>query len=241
MYDEIIAKGQSASWVHSTNQPYPPASAPPANHVPRAHIYWLQAQTNADATIRAVRATASVVMREPRRFPKPVAEGFEPPPAEFVDSDNRTVEIRAFDGSETEFNAVVEMYAAFDVSDRVQGIPPKEESGIRGWLENILTDDCLNAVAWDGSTAAGHSMLVPDNNGDHEIAVFILGPYQNAGIGTQLTKRLLGYGAANGITEVYLHVERWNHPAIALYENVGFKKTNAESFDLEMAIRVAAD
>jgi len=40
---------------------------------------------------------------------------------------------------------------------------------------------------------------------------------------------------------VWLTVERWNHAAISLYEKVGFETTGVESFDLEMAIRIAED
>ena len=84
-------------------------------------------------------------------------------------------------------------------------------------------------------------MLVPDGDGDHEVAIFILRPYQGAGIGTELTRSILGYGEKQDISKVWLTVERWNHSAIGLYEKIGFETTRAESFDLEMAIRIAAE
>ena len=180
-------------------------------------------------------------MNSNRRYPKPVSGPFEAPPKAFVDQEERSIEITAYNGLESEFEAVVEMYTEFDPSDRAQGIPPKKEPRVRSWLKNLFEDDCLNVIAWDENTAAGHSMLVPDGDGDHEVAIFILRPYQGAGIGTELTRSILGYGEKQDISKVWLTVERWNHSAIGLYEKIGFETTRAESFDLEMAIRIAAE
>jgi len=180
-------------------------------------------------------------MNSDRRYPNTVSGPFEAPPLKFVDREGRTIEVQSYNGLDREFDALVEMYTEFDPSDRAQGIPPKKETRVRTWLENILDDDCLNVIAWDGKTAAGHSMLVPDGDGDHEVAIFILRPYQDAGIGTELTESVLGCGDEHEISKVWLTVERWNHPAIGLYEKVGFETTSAESFDLEMAIRIAAE
>ena len=180
-------------------------------------------------------------MNADRRYPDAVSGPFEVPPIEFVDREERTIEIRPYDGSEAEFDALVEMYTEFDPSDRAQGIPPGRESRVQTWLESILADDCLNVIAWDDGTAAGHSTLVPDGEEDYELAIFVLQPYQEAGIGTHLIESLLGYGAANDIYKVWLTVERWNHPAVALYKKVGFETTGAESFELEMAIRLGDD
>jgi len=180
-------------------------------------------------------------MNSNRRYPDTVSGPFETPPLEFVDRTGRTIEIRPYDSSEAEFDALVEMYTEFDPSDRAQGIPPGKESRVRTWLEGILADDCLNVIAWDGTRAAGHSTLVPDGDNDYELAIFVLQDYQQAGIGTHLIESLLGYGDEHGICKVWLTVERWNHPAVSLYEKVGFETTGAESFELEMAIRIDED
>ncbi len=180
-------------------------------------------------------------MKSERRYPDAVSGPFEVPPIEFVDREDREIEIRPYDGSDAEFEALVEMYSDFDPSDRAQGIPPGQESRIRTWLESILSDDCLNVIAWDDGTAAGHSTLVPDGDEDYELAIFVLQAYQEAGIGTHLIESLLGHGASHGIKKVWLTVERWNHPAVSLYKKVGFETTGAESFELEMAIRLHED
>jgi len=92
--------------------------------------------------------------------------------------------------------------------------------------------------AWDGDTVAGHATLVPDDDA-HELAIFVDQAYQGAGVGTALIRALLGHGARVGIERVWLTVERWNRAAVALYEKVGFETASAESFELEMAARLA--
>ena len=82
-------------------------------------------------------------------------------------------------------------------------------------------------------------MLVPDTTGAFELAIFVLREYQGALIGTELVRSLLGWGQEEDITRVWLSVERWNDPAVRLYEKVGFETTDSASFELEMAIRLA--
>jgi ribosomal protein S18 acetylase RimI-like enzyme len=177
-------------------------------------------------------------MSESRRYPDEVAGPFESPPFTFEDREGRDIEIRPHDGSDEEFEALVEMYTAFDPADRAQGIPPGQERRIRDWLDNILGEDCLNVVAWDGEDAAGHATLVPDGDAS-ELAIFVLQAYQEAGIGTYLMEVLLGHGAENGVEKVWLTVERWNRAAVGLYKKMGFETSDSESFELEMTLRLA--
>ncbi len=173
----------------------------------------------------------------PRRFPDAVADSFPSPPTTFVDRTGRDVEIRAYDGSDRQREALVDMYTSFDPADRAQGIPPGGESRVREWLDAILAEDCLNVFAWCEGSIAGHATLVPDDTA-YELAIFVHQDYQECGIGTRLIRGLLGYGQANGIEKVWLTVERWNHAAVALYKKIGFETSDAESFELEMAIRL---
>jgi GNAT superfamily N-acetyltransferase len=131
------------------------------------------------------------------------------------------------------------MYADFNPEDRAQGVPPVREDAIEEWLESVVDDDCLNVVAFYDGDAVGHAMLVPDTTGAFELAIFVLREYQGALIGTELVRSLLGWGQEEGITRVWLSVERWNDPAVRLYEKVGFETTDSASFELEMAIRLA--
>jgi ribosomal protein S18 acetylase RimI-like enzyme len=177
-----------------------------------------------------------------RDFPDDPAGPFEAPPVTFPDREGREITVRQFEGDDAELAALVEMYRAFAPEDRAQGIPPSGESRIRSWLETITRPGCLNVVAWHGDEVAGHATLVPDGDeGAYELAIFVLQAYQEAGIGTRLIEALLGHGSEAGIEQVWLTVERWNRAAINLYEKMGFEVSDAESFEIEMAIRLAGD
>jgi RimJ/RimL family protein N-acetyltransferase len=181
-------------------------------------------------------------MNGPTRYPEEVSDEFPSPPWTIEDKEGRTIDIRAYDGSDEEREALQEMYENFDPADRAQGIPPSRPSKLRNWLDRILGDPCLNVFAWDDDDIVGHVTLVPpeDQDSPHELAIFVTQSHQGAGIGTELIKGVLGYGDENGAEQVWLTVERWNHAAVSLYEKIGFETTDAESFELEMAITLSA-
>jgi len=169
-----------------------------------------------------------------REYPDEPAGSFPEPPLSFTDRDGREIEVRPYEDGDLE--AVVEMYVDFDSADRAQGIPPATESRVRDWFDALL--DGLNAVAWHGDRAVGHATLVPGDDADHELAIFVHQDYQRAGIGSRLIRALLGHGRANGVEKVWLTVERWNRAAIGLYESVGFETCSSESFEREMVLRL---
>lgn len=170
-----------------------------------------------------------------REYPTTVAGPYSSPPTSFVDREGREITIQRYDG---EFDALVEMYTAFHPEDRAQGIPPTGESAVREWLADLLVEECLNLVAWHRSDAVGHAMLVPDTENAYELAIFVVREYQQAGIGTELIQSLLGAGREDDIERIWLTVERWNEPAIALYRKVGFEPSDDSGFELEMAARL---
>ncbi|MFB6121637.1 MAG: N-acetyltransferase family protein [Halobacteriaceae archaeon] len=161
-------------------------------------------------------------------------ESLPRPPRTFEDREGRDITIRALADDPTELEALVAMYDDFDPADRAQGIPPVGESAVCDWLDTLLDGESYNLVAWHGDEAVGHATLVADGDRGYELAIFVYQPYQGAGIGTRLLRTLLGHGEANGVETVWLTVERWNRPAIALYEKVGFETKSSESFELEM-------
>ncbi|MFA9425739.1 GNAT family N-acetyltransferase [Natronorubrum sp. A-ect3] len=182
-----------------------------------------------------------------RPYPDEPAGPFPSPTTVLEDREERPIEISAEADFGEALEDVVEMYDQFDPTDRAQGIPPTGKSRIRNWLETIA-DESVNVVARHGEDVVAHATLVPDTDdpesiadkGDieWELAIFVLQDYQRAGIGTKLLEHLLGHASDSGIERVWLTVERWNNPAIALYERVGFESTGTESFEQEMAIRL---
>ncbi|MFC7249129.1 GNAT family N-acetyltransferase [Halomicroarcula sp. GCM10025324] len=169
-------------------------------------------------------------------YPEEPAGDFPAPPRTLADRTGREITYEAAD--EADRGALMEMYLNFDPADRAQGIPPVQEPAIADWLDSILSEDCFNVVARHEGAAVGHTTLVPDRHGHNELAIFVHQDYQGAGIGTELVQTLLGLGQDNGVEEVWLTVERWNDPAIALYRKVGFQTNNSERFELEMTIRI---
>jgi ribosomal protein S18 acetylase RimI-like enzyme len=171
-----------------------------------------------------------------RTYPDEPADEFPRPPRTVTDREDRDVEILAADMANRQ--GVLEMYLSFDPADRAQGIPPAREEAIEDWLDTILGEDTLNVVAVHQGSVVGHATLVPDRHGEYELAIFVLQPFQGAGIGTNLVETLLGLAQSKDLRKVWLTVERWNDPAVALYRKVGFETTGAESFEIEMSIRL---
>jgi RimJ/RimL family protein N-acetyltransferase len=168
-------------------------------------------------------------------YPDGPAGPFEAPPRSFEDGEGREVRLAAAGGDDLE--AIVEMYADFDPADRAQGIPPAGEERIREWVDDLV-DQGHNVVAREDERVVGHGTLVPDDDGGYELAIFVLGEYQGAGVGTELIRALLGHGANEGIEKVWLTVEPWNHAAIHVYEKVGFEPCGSGSFERRFSIRL---
>lgn len=197
-------------------------------------------------------------------YPEEVAGPFEAPPIAFTDKEGREIEVQVCE--DEHFEPLVEMYVTFDPSDRAQGLPPARESRVRSWLDTILNEgqdvvavdvsgsdapgdqpeasasgdgrESADSGSGNGERVVGHATLVPDENDAVELAIFVHQDYQGAGIGSKLIRGLLGHGEREGIEKVWLTVERWNHPAVHLYESVGFESSSVESFELEMTLRL---
>ena len=174
-------------------------------------------------------------MSSNRRYPESISGPFPAPPDTVEDETGRRIDIEAYNGQR---ESLVGMYADFEPADRAQGIPPVGEERIDSWLDTLVGENCYNVIAKHGGDVIGHATLVGDDEGAYELAIFVLQDYQGAGIGEELLERLLGLGHRQGVERVWLTVERWNRPAINLYESVGFETCSSESFELEMALRL---
>lgn len=177
-------------------------------------------------------------------FPETPAGPFERPPRSITDEEDRTIELSIADVDGADREAVIAMYERFDSADRAQGIPPVDREAIERWLDRLTCGDCLNVIATHENHVIGHAMAVPDEKSTpetidaYELAIFVEKGYQGAGVGTELTHALLGEVAAAGVEYVWLTVERWNDPAVAVYQTAGFEVIDSSSFELEMAIRL---
>lgn len=173
-----------------------------------------------------------------RPYPDAVAGPFPVPPRTLTDRADRPIDVGILDPDDDRVPDLADMYEHFDPADRAQGIPPGTRGAIEEWLEVVLASG-PDVLAQHGDRVVGHATLVNGSAAEYELAIFVDGPYQGQGIGTALVESLLGLAAERGIERVWLTVERWNVPAISVYERVGFQRCEAGSFELEMTIRLA--
>lgn len=158
------------------------------------------------------------------------------PPFSFRDEAGREISIRIYGTTEgvDEYRALVDMYLDFDPAYRSLGIPPESERRIREWLDVILDDYCV--VAWHDGHPIGQAVLVLDEDGRHELAIFVHQNYVGAGIGSELLPATLSYGKREGVEHVWLLVARGNRRAVNLYNDVGFAVVDDSGYDVEMAL-----
>ncbi|HKK27210.1 MAG TPA: GNAT family N-acetyltransferase [Gemmatimonadota bacterium] len=166
----------------------------------------------------------------------PTTDGLFVPPFTLTDRTGRHVEFRPYDG---ERDAVEAMYEAFDPADRAQGIPPATAEAREGWLDVLLPGP--GVLAWHEERVVGHAALVDDMAGGHELVVFVLQGYRGTGIGTALVRSLLGLARVRGLGRIWLTVQRWNHPAIAVYHKTGFELEGEEGLEIVMSCSVAGE
>lgn len=152
------------------------------------------------------------------------------PPIAFEDTTGR--EIRIGECNDPTGESLVQMYLDLEGRCRAMGIPPASESELRSWLTTI--DEGRNLVARTNDQIVGHSVLLPDGSGSHELAIFVHQAYQNAGIGTELLKTLLGDARADGIDDVWLTVACGNATAKRLFRSLGFTVTERSRRQLRM-------
>ena len=173
------------------------------------------------------------------KYPDEPAGPFPAPPRTITDREGNRIELELVDPDDRSTReALVTMYERFDPADRAQGIPPLGETAIREWIDLIVAEG-TDVVAWADGEIVGHVTLVPENDdGEHELAIFVLQEHQEKGIGTELLRTALGAAAAAGVEYVWLTVERWNDVAIRVYESTGFEPTGAGNFELEMTMRL---
>lgn len=163
---------------------------------------------------------------------------FSTPPHTYEDDEGRVIEIREYDENR---DALIHFYEQFDSDDRAQGIPPVTKTRIESWLDSILTES-IDVVAVHENQIIGHATLVPDPEGTgQELAIFVAKAYQGAGIGTQLVRTLVGMSATRDIDRIWLSVERWNAPAIRVYEKAGFERSGGESLEIKMELPLDDD
>lgn len=163
------------------------------------------------------------------------------PPLSFADREGRWLDLQPYGEGPVvdERAALLDLYLGYDPDSRTLGIPPVTPERIEEWQDAMLAGHCV--LAWHGDRLAGQAVLVPDDDGSHEFAIFLDEDYRGAGIGTRLTEAMLSHGRASGVGDVWLLVERDNRPAVRLYRTVGFVVTEDTGYDIEMALSMGVE
>jgi ribosomal protein S18 acetylase RimI-like enzyme len=150
--------------------------------------------------------------------------------------DDRGREVQFLPYQERDFDALVRLYRVFDPNQRSQGVPPVGEQDIREWLGQVL--DGPSVLAWDGGQVVGHVLFLPDDEGEHELAIFVHQEYQRAGIGSALLETGLEYARGQGVTTVWVSVARGNRAAQRLCRGAGFRFDEPSGLTFRMSRRL---
>jgi RimJ/RimL family protein N-acetyltransferase len=96
-----------------------------------------------------------------------------------------------------------------------------------GWLDQFPESARAHRYgAWSGNLLVGFSLLADIVDADAEFYLALHPDYLGQGLGKLITKQtlLLGFNSL-GLSRIHLKVRNWHERAIAVYEQVGFKRT----------------
>jgi len=155
-------------------------------------------------------------------------------PHAFIDRRGRPILIKILDDSLHEkFRA---MYMAYRPRNSFNGLPPIQDAACENWVRHIAATG-LNMVAISFEDGlVGHTGIFPISEDMCELFAAVTGPYQRAGIGTQLTRCAIQLAYEAGFDRIWLSVEAQNHIARHVYAKCGFKYDSTEDItELEMS------
>jgi RimJ/RimL family protein N-acetyltransferase len=117
---------------------------------------------------------------------------------------------------------LTEMYETFSPKAISQGLPPREDNVRCQWIKKLMNSG-INFAVWMESRIVGHAALVIDEEKrDAEYIVFVLAPFRNRGLGSELTAMAIRKAREIQLKIVWLTVEAYNFRAIRVYKKVGF-------------------
>lgn len=114
-----------------------------------------------------------------------------------------------------------EMYKAFGLADRAQGIPPIPDHRRRSWIDTLLADG-RNVVAAGRDRLVGHVVYTAADDPRPELAVFVHPEFQERGLGTELCRHAIVAAYEDDREALELHVEPSNRAALSVYRRLGF-------------------
>lgn len=151
----------------------------------------------------------------------------------FVDATGRPLLVSPL--SEERVADLTAMYRAFDPAHRSMGLPPRDDREIERWVGS-LHDAGTNLIAIDAGRVVGHAGYVPSDDGVPEFLVYVHPEAHGRGVGTELTRQVIAWAAADGHAGLRLHVEHDNSAAVHVYRTLGFETVAHEGGELTMRL-----
>ena len=143
---------------------------------------------------------------------------------ETVLKDGRSVGIRSYGIADKE--SLISMYAQLSEESLRWSMPPYNRERIERWSSNL--DNSIIIVAAEKDRIAGHLQISigtsPPFRAIGDLFIYIHQEYQNVGLGAALMTEGLRLAQARHLHRVELTVVADNHPALNLYEKIGFQR-----------------
>jgi len=172
---------------------------------------------------------------EPRLDPRAKGSTIHRLPQAFINKKGEAIVVKTLD--EKLCQGLIDMYLAYQPRNSFQGLPPITDEACRKWVQHMIGHGVnLVAVALGGGVV-GHVALFDMDDQRCELLVVVSPPYQNTGIGTQLTRCAVQMAYEIGFEKIWLPVEATNVRARRVYKKCGFEYLpRRDARELEMAI-----
>ena len=166
-------------------------------------------------------AKRSAIAMVPRLDPRAEESTIYRKPRAFITKKGEAILIRMLD--EKTCQGLIAMYLAFQPRNSFQGLPPVTDEACTKWVQHMIGNG-INIVALSfGDGVVGHAALFPMDNEVCEMFVVVSPPFQNSGIGTQLTRCSVQLAYEIGFDRIWLPVESTNVRARHVYKKCGFE------------------
>ena len=170
----------------------------------------------------------------PRLDPRAEESTIYRKPRAFISKKGEAILIRLLDDKTCQ--GLLVMYLAFQPRNSFQGLPPVSDEACTKWVQHMIGNGINIAALSFGDGVVGHAALFPMDNEVCEMFVVVSPPFQNIGIGTQLTRCSVQLAYEIGFDRIWLPVEFRNVRAKHVYRKCGFENLDGDSRELEMGL-----
>ncbi len=134
------------------------------------------------------------------------------------------------------------MYQSYDDKAFYQGLPPADPGKLVEWVDHMMAHGYnITGLSFDNEVICHGSIFAIDEKRS-EFIIAIKQDFQNAGIGTNLSRVIKTAAKELGFSQMWLVVETFNPKARHIYTKLGFRKTSSRiGEEIEMVIDLDYD